>query len=172
MIFISLTVVRIWFTVVLKEPFSLWRSNYFLSEATALRDLILCSAWKKWIRNPKTHPSSLWSPDLASCDFWAFPTKKRELRGKKTACSTILLELAANGLQHVLEKGVERCKKCIACQGGTSKKRPSPHLHKVPTRSNKVSPRNFQTTLAFICKDKTRKRILNCMKIAHCQIYA
>jgi hypothetical protein len=22
-----------------------------------------------------------------------------------------------NGLQHVFEKGVERCKKCIACQG-------------------------------------------------------
>jgi hypothetical protein len=40
-----------------------------------------------------------------------------ELRGKKTACSTILLKLAANGLQHVLEEWVERCKKCIACQG-------------------------------------------------------
>jgi hypothetical protein len=32
-------------------------------------------------------------------------------------------------------------------KGGTSKKRPSPHLHKVPTRSNKVSPRTFQTAL-------------------------
>jgi hypothetical protein len=32
-----------------------------------------------------------------------------------------------NGLQHVFEKWVERCKKRIAC------KRPSPHLHKVPT---------------------------------------
>jgi hypothetical protein len=42
---------------------------------------------------------------------------KRELRGKKTACSTILLKLGANGLQHVFEKWVERCKKCIACQG-------------------------------------------------------
>jgi hypothetical protein len=39
---------------------------------------------------------------------------KRELRGKKTACSTILLKLATNGLQHVFEKWVERCKKCIA----------------------------------------------------------
>jgi hypothetical protein len=28
-------------------------------------------------------------------------------------------------------------------KGGTSKKRPSPHLHKVPTRSNKLSPQNF-----------------------------
>jgi hypothetical protein len=42
---------------------------------------------------------------------------KRELRGKTTACSTIFLKLAANGLQHVFEKWVERCKKCIACQG-------------------------------------------------------
>jgi len=32
--------------------------RYFLSGA--LRDWILCSAWKKWIRNPTTHPSSLW----------------------------------------------------------------------------------------------------------------
>jgi hypothetical protein len=31
-----------------------------------------------------------------------------------------------------------------AAKGGTSKKRPSPHLHKVPTRSNKASPRTFQ----------------------------
>jgi hypothetical protein len=31
--------------------------------------------------------------------------------------------------------------------GGTSKRRPSPHLHKVPTRSNKVSPRTFKTAL-------------------------
>jgi hypothetical protein len=34
----------------------------------------------------------------------------------KTACSTILLKLAANGMQHVLEKWMERCKKYIACQ--------------------------------------------------------
>jgi hypothetical protein len=29
----------------------------------------------------------------------------------------LLLKLAANGLQHVFEKWVERCKKYIACQG-------------------------------------------------------
>jgi len=34
-------------------------------------------------------------------------------------------------------------------QGGASKKRPSPHLHKVPTRSNEVSPRTLQTALVF-----------------------
>jgi hypothetical protein len=32
-------------------------------------------------------------------------------------------------------------------KGGTWKKRPSPHLHKVPIRSNKVSPRTFETVL-------------------------
>jgi hypothetical protein len=30
-----------------------------------------------------------------------------------------------------------------------SKKRPSPHLHKVPTRSNKENPRTFQTALVL-----------------------
>jgi hypothetical protein len=34
-------------------------------------------------------------------------------------------------------------------KGGTSKKRPSPHLHKVPTRRNKVSPRTLQTALVL-----------------------
>jgi hypothetical protein len=34
-------------------------------------------------------------------------------------------------------------------KGGTSKKVWSPHLHKVPTRSNKVSPRTSQTALVF-----------------------
>jgi hypothetical protein len=34
-------------------------------------------------------------------------------------------------------------------KGGTSKKRPSAHIHKVPTRSNKMSPRTFQTALVI-----------------------
>jgi hypothetical protein len=48
------------------------------------RDLnwILCSAWKKRISGtPLEHPP--YSPDLSPYDFWAFPTMKRELRGKK-----------------------------------------------------------------------------------------
>jgi hypothetical protein len=32
---------------------------------------------------------------------------------------------------------------------GTSKKRPLPHLHKVPTRSNKMNPRTFEMALAY-----------------------
>jgi hypothetical protein len=34
-------------------------------------------------------------------------------------------------------------------KGGTSKKRPSPHLHKVPTRYNKANPLTLQTALVF-----------------------
>jgi hypothetical protein len=60
---------------------------------------------KKWIRNAETHPSNLWRRcSETSCDF------QSDQEGK-TACSTILLKLAANGLQHVFEKWVERCKK-------------------------------------------------------------
>jgi hypothetical protein len=46
---------------------------------------------------------------LALHDFWAFPTMKRssEVRNFKVI----------NGLQHIFEKWVEQCKKCIACQG-------------------------------------------------------
>jgi hypothetical protein len=56
-------------------------------------------------------------------------------------------------------------------KGGTSIKRPSPHLHKIPTRSNKVSPRTFQTTLVnqletltHIIKRENRKICLNVCK--------
>jgi hypothetical protein len=38
--------------------------------------------------------------------------------------------------------------------GSTSKKRPSPHLHKVPTRSNKVSPQTFQTALVYFLNSR------------------
>jgi hypothetical protein len=79
------------------------------------RDLnwILCSAWKKWLSGtPLEHLP--YSPDLAPCDFWAFPTMKRELWGKKfwsdqwsAAC---------------FQKWVEHCKKFIACQGRYFKK--------------------------------------------------
>jgi hypothetical protein len=43
---------------------------------------ILCSVWKMWIGGtPLEHPP--YSPDLAPCGFWAFPTMKRESRSKK-----------------------------------------------------------------------------------------
>jgi hypothetical protein len=99
------------------------------------RDLnwILCSASKKCLGgSPLEHPP--YSPDLAPCDLWAFPTMKRELRGDQRSAARLW---------------VERCKSASLAKGGASKKRPSPHLHKVPTRSNKASPRTFQTALVI-----------------------
>jgi hypothetical protein len=49
--------------------------------------------------------------------FLGFSNHEKGAPRQETACSTILLKLAANGLQHVFEKWVERCKKFIAYQG-------------------------------------------------------
>jgi hypothetical protein len=97
---------------------------------------ILCSAWKRWIGGtPSEQPP--YSPSPAPCDFWAFPTMIRELRVKKiskwwTVCSTFS------------RSGWSVVRSATLAKRGTSKKRPSSHLHKVPTRNNKVSPRTFQ----------------------------
>jgi hypothetical protein len=44
-------------------------------------------------------------------------TNVKEDQEVKTACFTVLLKLSANSLQHVFEKWMEHCKKCITCQG-------------------------------------------------------
>jgi hypothetical protein len=49
--------------------------------------------------------------------FLDFSNHEKGAPRQETACFTILLKLATNGLQHVFDKWVERCKKCIACQG-------------------------------------------------------
>jgi hypothetical protein len=49
--------------------------------------------------------------------FLSFSNHEKGPPRQETACSTILLKLAANGMQHVFEKWVERYNKCIACQG-------------------------------------------------------
>jgi hypothetical protein len=48
-----------------------------------------------------------------------------------------------------LRSGWSVVRSASLAKGGTSKNRPSPHLHKVPTRSNKVSPRTLQTDLVL-----------------------
>ena len=68
---------------------------------------------------------SPYSPDLAPCDFWAFPTLKRQLRGKRfssddevrNAMATVLKGMLQNNLFHVFELFIKRCKKCIQCEG-------------------------------------------------------
>jgi len=72
-----------------------------------------------------------YSPDLAPCDFWAFPTLKSQLRGKRfstddevrNATAAVLKGMSQNNLFHVFEFFIKRCKKCIQCEGLYFKKR-------------------------------------------------
>jgi hypothetical protein len=64
---------------------------------------------------PLEHPS--YSPDLDPMRFLGFSNHENGAPRQETTCSTILLKIAANGLQHVFEKWMECYKKCIACQG-------------------------------------------------------
>ena len=68
------------------------------------------------------HPP--YSPDLAPCDFWAFPTLKRQLRGKRFSSDEVRITTAAvlkgmsqNNLLHVFESFIKCCKKFIQCEG-------------------------------------------------------
>jgi hypothetical protein len=69
------------------------------------------------------HPP--YSPDLAPCDFWAFPTLKRQLHGKRfssddevrNATAAALKEMLQNSLFHVFESFIKLCKKFIKCEG-------------------------------------------------------
>jgi hypothetical protein len=66
-------------TVVLKEPFLGWRSNF--SGASALRNWkVVMDELTEISGTPLEHPPH--SPDLAQCDCWAFPTMERELQGQ------------------------------------------------------------------------------------------
>jgi hypothetical protein len=92
--------------------------------------------WKNWVGGtPLEGPP--YSPDLAPCNFWAFPTMKMKLQGKKfrsnqTVCSTFS------------RSGWSVVRSAPLAKGSISNKRPSPHLYKVPARSNKFSPRTLQ----------------------------
>jgi hypothetical protein len=55
-------------------------------------------------------------------------------------------------------------------KGGASKRRPSPHLHKVSTRINKVSSQTFQTVLVSMINaaesyTKRNRKLNGCMQI-------
>ena len=72
---------------------------------------------------PLQHPP--YSPDLAICDFFLFPTVKDHLRGRKfesieelgTAITEALRTMTRDGLQHVFRTCVERWDKCIKAKG-------------------------------------------------------
>jgi histone-lysine N-methyltransferase SETMAR len=69
------------------------------------------------------HPP--YSLDLAPCDFWTFPTLKRQLGGKRfssddevrNATNAVLKGMSQNNLFHVFESFIKRCKKCTKCEG-------------------------------------------------------
>jgi hypothetical protein len=61
---------------------------------------------------------------------------RQEISKWSTVCSTFS------------RSGWRVIKSASLAKGGTSKKRPSPHLHKVPTQNN-VSPRTFRTALVL-----------------------
>jgi hypothetical protein len=50
-----------------------------------------------------------------------------------------------------LRSGWSVVRSALLAKGGTLKKKPSLHLHKVPTWSNKVSPWTLQTALVYVC---------------------
>ena len=72
---------------------------------------------------PLQHPP--YSPDLATCYFFLFPTVNDHLRGKKfeprgeldTAITEVLRTVTRDGLQHVFRAWVERWDKRIKAKG-------------------------------------------------------
>jgi hypothetical protein len=72
--------------------------------------------------------------------FLGFSNRKKgaprqEISKWSTVCSTFS------------RSGWSVIRRASLAKGGTSKKRPSPHFHKVPTRSNKESARTLRTAL-------------------------
>jgi len=74
-----------------------------------------------------------------SCPMWFLcfsnhekVAPRQEILKWSTVCSTFL------------KSGWSVIRSALLAKGGTLKKRPSPHLHKVPTRSNKVGPQTLR----------------------------
>jgi hypothetical protein len=79
--------------------------------------------------------------------FLGFSTMKREFLGKK-------FRTDQRSAARFREVGGALLRSALFAKGGTSKKRPSPHLHKVLTRSNKVNPRTLQTAVVYLQDEK------------------
>ncbi|GFT20121.1 HTH_48 domain-containing protein [Trichonephila clavipes] len=73
----------------------------------------------------KTHtnvlPLSPYSPDLATCDIWLFPSLKKHVQGRRFESSyeskVASQEVAKNGYQLCFQKLCELWQKCIVTQG-------------------------------------------------------
>jgi hypothetical protein len=119
----------------------------------------LCSAWKKWIGGtPSEH--SPHSPDLARLiRFLGFSNHEKgaprqEISKWSTVCSTFS------------RSGWNVVRSASLVKGGTSKKRPSPHLHNVLTQSNKASPWTLQTAFMYLKIVCTVRIVYVCTKLS------
>ena len=74
----------------------------------------------------ETIPHPPYSADLAPCDFWMFPTLKKELRGRRFVSKTEIQNAIQNFFNSIpeeefrktmLDKWQERMKKCIRFDG-------------------------------------------------------
>jgi hypothetical protein len=103
------------------------------------RDLnwILCSAWKKWIGGtPLEHPPC--SPDLSRpMRYLGFSNHEKGAPRQISKWSTVCSTFSRSGWSVVRSASFAK---------GVLRKRRSPHLHRVPTRSNEST--NFST--AFV----------------------
>jgi hypothetical protein len=106
---------------------------------------ILCSAWKNLIGGTSLeHPPS--SQDLATCDFWALTTMKRELRGKKfrnDQRSAARFRWVCGALYEVHRLPKEVLRKRDRHRTSTN----------FQLRVIRLSLRTFQTTLLCVCAE-------------------
>lgn len=73
-----------------------------------------------------TLPHPPYSPDLAPCDFWFFPTIKRALKGRRFESDDEMEEAANEAIQNIppeefgnfMDKWLSRAHKCIQFDGG------------------------------------------------------
>jgi hypothetical protein len=123
----------------LETPFS-WLEK---SRNLTGRDLswILCSAWKKWIGGTPIRTSTIQSRSRPMRFLGFSNYEKGALRQEISKCLTVCRTFYRSGWSVVRSASLAK--------GGTSKKTPSPHLHKVPTPSNKLCPRTLQMVLVY-----------------------
>ena len=98
--------------------------DFIMTMQSLMSRITSCSFWLNLTLLP-------YSPSLAPCDFFFFPSLKTKLQGIRFEISeavlkkseAILKDLTKNGLHHVFEEWQQRCKKCIQLwEGSTLKK--------------------------------------------------
>jgi hypothetical protein len=101
-------------------------------------------------RSTFSKPNTEFNSDLAPMRFLGFSNhEKGDLRQEISKRSTVFSTFSRSGWSVVRSASLAK--------GGTSQKRPSPHLLRVPTASNKVSPRTLQMALVLSCTKTCQK---------------